>query len=68
MGILASSAATDFQFRSPSHHNDHQASVIRSTGINDPFVTLLDAIALHIPLFGLSQSIPFLVIMESQET
>lgn len=67
-GILASTTATDFQFRSPSHHNNDQASVIRSTSINDPFVTLLDVITLHTPLFGLSQSIPFLVITESQET
>jgi len=68
IGILASTAAADFQFRSPSHHNDHQASVIRSTSINDPFVTLLDVSTLHTPLFGFSQSTPFLVIIESQET
>lgn len=68
MGILASTTAADFQFGSPSHHHNDQAAVIRSTGITDPFVTLLDVITPHTLLFGLSQSIPFLVIIESQET
>lgn len=63
MGILASTTATDFQLRSPSHHSDHQPSVIRSPTFNDPFVTPLDVLDCT-----QSQSIPFLVIIESQET